>query len=158
MKLITGNMWNDKNEFDVLCVPANAIVKPPDNRLVMGAGFAKQVLEHYRGIDYYLGKKIYRLRRKVYGLVTSDHFFPLTICAFQTKIHWEDDARLDVIGYSTIELLRFINQPPKPKRVDMAFPGIGLGNLDPDVVMHTLKHLPDIVNVWRLEDEIVSSD
>lgn len=151
MKILTGNLWDTPN-LDVICVPTNAIVKRPDYRLVMSAGFAKQVLEKYPGVDYYLGSKIYRLRRKVYGLVITDSFFPSTICAFQTKINWENDSRLDVIGYSVIELLRFINKKPKPKRVDMAFPGIGLGNLDPDVVIEVIKHLPDIVHVWRLEE------
>ena len=151
MRLITGDIWETQDKLDILVVPTNVITKYPDERLVMGAGFARQVKEKYPGIDYFLGKKIFRQRRLVYGIVSSDHFSPVRIWAFQTKIEYKDDARLDLIGYSTIELIRRLQKMNEVRRVDMAFPGIGRGNLDPEIVMHTIKNLPDVVNIWRLE-------
>ena len=148
MNLRIGNIWSEKDKFDVLCFTANSILKPPDFRLVMGAGFAKQILDNYKGIDYYLGRKLSLLHKQVYGLMICDTFFPVTICAFQTKIDFSDPSRLDVIGYSTIELLRYINKY-KPKRIDLNYPGIGLGGLDEKLVYEVIKYLPNQVNVWK---------
>lgn len=150
MNLKIGDIWNEQNNFDYLCVTTNSEILGPENRLVMGAGFAKQVLEKYPGVDFYLGNKIVKLRQQAYGIVVTSKFFPVTIVAFQTKIHWKDDARLDLIGYSTIKLLRLLDKE-KPHRVDMVYPGIGKGKLHPDLVQPCLTYLPHKVRIWRSE-------
>ena len=54
---ITGDFWDHAQDYDVLVVPTNGVLTK-DNKLVMGAGLARQFRDKYDGIDSFFGGKL----------------------------------------------------------------------------------------------------
>lgn len=146
-----GNYWNEYDQSDLFLFTGNGVVK--NGRLVMGAGTAKQVKDHWPDIDLAIGKTIMSdcdepwLGSYEYGLLISWRWPKAKIGVFQTKYDWKDDAYLDLIKLSTKQLYNWCYENPTA-RVDLPFPGIGKGNLNPNTVKPVINILPDQVIVW----------
>lgn len=145
MILETGDMFSIYDQTDLFCFTANSTIRK-DDRLVMGAGMARQVRDRCPGIDEEFAP-IIRGQHKVYGLVFVS-FNNQLVGAFQTKRDFSKKSSLDWIEYSTTKLFTFIITY-KSKRIDLNFPGIGLGGLKQEDVLPIIQYLPDCVHVWE---------
>jgi len=150
----TGNMLDIlKKEGDgLLLFTGNSVVN--DGRLVMGAGVAKEIRTICPSAPRVLGSQVMNLNAigVQYGVLIYEHdalyINGTRIGAFQTKIDWRNPSTLALIGYSTQSLLDHLNHYPGTTRVDMNYPGIGLGGLRMEDVAPIISILPDIVHVW----------
>lgn len=152
-----GDLWSAFGSTDLFCFTANSILRG-DGRLVMGAGVARQARDRMPGLDRRLGARIRELGAAgaVYGLVIieaetrgrSDRM-PL-LGALQTKVHFRDPSPLDLVVLSVRELAAWMHSHPG-RRVDLPFPGIGLGGLDPAHVRPILDVLPPTAHVWSFQ-------
>jgi hypothetical protein len=146
-RFVTGDMWDVIVDSEMFCITCNSTLRR-DGALTMGAGIARQAQEKLPGLPHVFGRKLQAagLAGKRYGTLTVEHGF-LRITAFQTKVHFMESSTLDLIEFSVGKLLEEIEQL-SPSRVDLNFPGIGLGGLEPDEVKPVLAALPDNVFIW----------
>ena len=150
----TGDYWTEYDRSDLFLFTGCGVVK--NGRLIMGAGTALQVRDRWPGIDERIGHTIlsdcdepHKRDTFKYGLLISYRWPDAKLGVFQTKYHWKDKSDLDLIQLSTEELFNWCYENPSA-RVDLPFPGIGCGNLDPAKVLPILEKLPDQVNVWEI--------
>lgn len=152
-----GDLWSAFRGTDLFCFTTNSILRR-DGRLVMGAGVARQARDRIPGLDLRLGARIRELgaASAVYGLIVlepepcaSSERRPL-LGALQTKVQFRDPSPLDLVALSVRELAGWMHSHPG-SRVDLPFPGIGLGGLDPTDVQPILDPLPPIAHVWRFQ-------
>lgn len=149
MIIETGNLFDFIEFCDVLCITTNSVIKT-DGSLVMGAGIAKTVRDIFPGIDFRLGQQI----QKGFGNLSEynlifDTDIPM-IGAFQTKIHFSEDSKIDVIKNSINKLKDFaLNNIEKV--IYLSYPGIHHGRLSPEIVEPHLQGLPNNVFVWKLK-------
>ena len=146
----SGDMWDIYGEADLFLVTSNSFVKK-DERLVMGAGIAKEALDRFPNIDLRLGQAIQFEDKHlgVYGLLVSFNWESgQKLGLFQVKRSHKNDADLSIIETSTNALIDWCKHYPDAK-VHLNFPGIGYGRLNPDDVIPIIVWLPDSVTVWR---------
>lgn len=146
----------------------NTITK--DGRLVMGRGAAKQVRDHYRGIDRKLGEKIQdihnREKRENYNftLCDIDEFSQLgaysksllklksnktfIIGILQVKQHYSSTADIDIIR-DGVQVLNHVARSRPNLKFEMNYPGIGYGNLKIKHIRSIVNILPDNVTLYR---------
>lgn len=146
MKEITGDFWDNCDGYDLLVFPSNGVVLKSE-RLVMGAGVAKDFKERYKGLDFRLGKYLlmndayYKDDRGVYQygcLVDRES----GIAAIQTKMHWQDDSSPSLIKWGC-RLLSMHCEALGFNNVLMTRPGCGLGNLVWKDVKSSVKTILD---------------
>ena len=144
-----GNMFDEYEKADLFCVTANSYVRD-DGALTMGAGAAKQLRVWMRPQPYAgrLGSFVEMEcgHLGVYGLLEADG----RIALFQTKTHWKQKARLEVIGKSAMQLIKWTAKHPRGT-VYLNYPGIGCGGLQKSRVRPIIEELPDTVHVWTRE-------
>jgi len=149
-----GNMWDDtRGEFRVVLATTCSVVSfanNPNGELVMGAGSARQLAERYPHTPELFAQTIQS------GKTVSDYGFlwhPSWLWgAFQTKRHFRDDSRLDVIALSTGGLLSAAIMYPS-FTFHLPYPGVGYGNLSSMAVAPIIDCLPDNVHVWEYGDK-----
>lgn len=160
---ITGNIWDlDPNTTDGVIVTGNGLIAR-DGLLVMGAGSARQSIDRFprlrseftrRAID--TSKALNQVVRdpmtyffvKPVSVIDENQGFFWNIGLLQTKWNWRDSSSRDLIraGVSILSVWAM-----QRSRVDLVFPGIGLGGLDRDIIKDDLDFLlPPNVNVWEL--------
>jgi hypothetical protein len=125
LQILHGDMWSAWDSANLFLITTNAIVTK-DGRLVMGRGIAEQARERFPGIDKTFGSMIESGTR--YGLFVSPDWPKEKLGAFQVKMHYRDNASLELIEYSTACLNNWCNQHPEAK-VHLNFPGIGYRKL-----------------------------
>ena len=138
-----GDIWNDFDELDYICVTTNSVLKTNGN-LCMGKGIAKQAANRCPHLPIIFGQQI-KLKNKengIYGLLAYEKYI-----AFQTKIDWRDSSPLYVIANSLDKLTRLALKYPK-KVFGLSYPGIGNGNLTKHQVYPLLKTLPGNVIIY----------
>lgn len=145
MILQKGDIWSVWNITDLLLFTANSTITK-DNKLVMGAGIAKEVRDRFPGIDSRIGNLLNELQlaNKDFGLLLSPS--GKKIGAFQTKIDWKQPSNLELIRKSTLMLLEVSSNY---KRIDLCYPGINHGKLNPSDVLPIIQQLPDNVYIWQ---------
>lgn len=143
----TGNIWDHYEECDHLCITTNATTTTK-GKLVMGAGIAKQARDMFKGIDSDFGEQIKNAEFPKYGLLFSQKFPKLI--AFQVKFFYAEDARYDLIDFSSEQLMYLARENPD-KTYFLNYPGIGNGGLLASDVAPLLESLPDNVTVWSYE-------
>ena len=138
---IIGDFWDHAPDYDVLVVPTNGVLTK-DNKLVMGAGLARQFRDKYEGVDSCFGMELVfgqvsyspeflKLDKTYYyGTLTTDNReFGLRLekelVALQTKGHWGDNSDYNLVKWSVGKLWL----QHKHKKVLMTRPGCGLGGL-----------------------------
>lgn len=124
----------------LVAAPTNGVLT--SRGLVMGAGAAKALAEAEPRLPHLFAEAVQRegiLRNGVYlyGFVAVEAG-GRSYGAFQTKGHFRDRADLGLVRLGTSRLRRFLEARPGLE-VHMAFPGIGLGGLDPREVLEALE-------------------
>ena len=154
MKIRKGDMWSAFDEADLFCITTNSTLRH-DNSLVMGAGIAKQAKDRFPALPQMAGAAILKTFNPVmYGLIVSPRWKDgKKIALFQTKIHWQAIASLEVISMATQKLKEIAQANPTAK-IHLNYPGIGLGALDPLHVATIIRVLPDNVSVWRYDHDL----
>lgn len=146
MLLKHGNIWQDFDQLDYVCITTNAIAKA-NGSLVMGAGVALDADKHNSNLKVEFGRQLRErgLFNKFYGLLLAEEKY----IAFQTKYHWRDNSPLELVARSTDMLRRLALKYPD-RTFGLPFPGISNGKLNPKDVYPILKQLPDNVIVYHL--------
>lgn len=133
-----------KGNFLVGLQVPHALVAAPTNGvvgargLVMGAGAARSLAEAEPGFPRLFAEAIrregvYRGGWWEYGLAVVGRY-----AAFQSKAHFRGRADLRLIRLGASRLREFLEAKPGLE-VHMAFPGIGLGGLDPREVLEAME-------------------
>jgi hypothetical protein len=150
-------MFGEYQDSDLFLVTTNSFVRN-DGSLVVGAGAAKQARQEitddggYQFLAQGLGGRVKRTcgHLGTYGLLLSEGYPSIRVGIFQVKRHWKTDAKLELIGASAMQLLKWTCKRPDA-RVDLNYPGIGNGGLDKDRVTPIVQELPDTVRVWTFD-------
>lgn len=122
---VTGNLWTYE-PADARCITTNGDVRK-DGRAVMGRGCAYEAKERYPDIQMDLGRCLTRAGNHVHELIKIDNWVLLT---FPVKHHWNDQADLDLICRSALELMRYLDHDEIGlKHVLLPRPGCGNGRL-----------------------------
>lgn len=144
-----GNLFDSRDDY--LLVSTNGFVKR-DGSLVMGRGAAKQLAALHPSIPKIAGQYILEGSypkhngQAVYGVILIGRYG-----LFQVKYNWFEKADLDLIKYSTDELMVLITSGSmKDKTISMNYPGIGNGQLEEKDVYSIIKRLPDQVTVYKI--------
>ena len=111
-----GDYWLIKEEVnpDCLVVTTNGVVKG-NGKLVMGAGIAKDFRNKFKDLDEYFGHCIeytflqYDNSYYIYHVVTSFDYNEIII-ALQTKGHWKDPSKLNIVENSVKQLVQKVNE------------------------------------------------
>ncbi len=140
-----GDMWSVYDKVHLFCITSNSTIRN-DGKLVMGKGIAKQGKDKFPGIDREFGNMI--IDGSAYALMISSYISDRKIALFQVKYHWTDNADLELIQESSVDLFRFITGWPDCK-VALNFPGIGYGGLDRSEVLPIISLLPNNVQIWE---------
>jgi len=145
MQIRTGNMFDYKNNCDLLLVTGNSYIKK-DSSLAMGRGAAGGLKNLYPGIEYEFGKNITHL--VTYGLVIVEYKQKL-FGLFQTKVHFKDKSTTDLIEYSTEKLNDYLKDTRATYCAYLNLPGVGYGGLYYSDVLPIIRKLTGKVIVWR---------
>jgi hypothetical protein len=137
---VMGDVFSAR--VDLLLFPANGVVTA--RGLVMGAGAAKEFAARFGHLQAALGGLLGEGLHR-YGLLLDESG---KLGAFQTKLNWRDSSSLELIAFSTQQLLGWLEQHPESS-VAMPFPGIGLGGLKPNAVARELRVLPQRVFIHQ---------
>lgn len=145
MKEVVGDLWTfEVSDHPVSTwrgIPTNGVVR--NDKLVMGAGVAKDAKDRYPSLPKKFGKHV-----KKYGnspcflIVDHDGLF-----SFPTKEHYQQNADGKLIMKSAVTLAEVAINNPYDKFI-IPRPGVGLGKLDwGDIRPLLLTLLPDNVFV-----------
>lgn len=165
-QIVKGNLWKNLENFDmktsyVVC-PANNVLKS-NGDLVMGAGFAKQVVSFWAknfdvtNLSAHAGLSIAMnsQREGFYGFlpVLGANSTRYGLDIFQSKNHWKNPSTLELITDS-VEImalkLKKCEEVIPEHTWHMACPGIGLGGLSLREVEPILESLPDNIYIYYL--------
>lgn len=146
MHLVNGNFLEALNYSNSLVVaPTNGVIV--NGHLVMGAGAAKALQNRFNRLSKALGQAIAAQHQPVGGVYTY-YFEPIcyydddgrlfNLAAFQTKYHWRHPADLALLARSAEHLAQHLFDCPE-LTAHMAFPGVGLGRLNPKQVLAALE-------------------
>ena len=124
-----GNIWDDFDELDYVCVTTNAITKS-DGCLCMGAGIALEASKKEPKLKVLWGKYLRenKLVNRLYGLLSYEKYI-----AFQTKIDWKNPSTLEIIKFSVDKLNRLALKYPD-KVFGLPYPGVNNGKLTKEIV------------------------
>lgn len=146
--VVIGNMWDVyRTQGHLWCFTTNSRVKN-NGCLTMGKGIAGSVAKTYPHIPGILGEKIRSNGQSmgVYGLYVLSN----GMAAFQTKKDWRDNSDIEIIKYSSEQLMKYLDSSDEYNKADLAFPGIGLGRLNEHEVYDVISDILDNrVILWK---------
>ena len=157
-----GNMFDVMNDYDVLLVTGNGVVR--DGNLVMGKGAAKDLAQRYRFFPALVGSKlqqyyphIYSVDGRYYEKVYRYYLFlwksygenRTILGLLQTKMHYIDPTPLLLLSRSCDKLKTYAEMFPHQK-IACSYPAIGYGGLPKDSVVPYIDKLPDNVTLFEL--------
>lgn len=156
MKIKTGNMWSVEKEADLFLFTSNGVLNR--GMLVMGGGFAKQMLDHVstslpKALGSAIKRRDYPHNGNVYnyGLLVSDNWPVIKWGAFQTKLHYRDETPLNLVNRSAELLDRWAHHHPDAQ-IHCNFPGIGLGGRTYREILPIIDDLADNIHFWTLDN------
>jgi hypothetical protein len=126
-----GDIWSSIEDSDMFVITTNSYLKK-NGDLVMGAGIAKEAAERYSLLPGIFGSDI---ARSCGHLGEYYILYWKKIIALQTKRHFKDKSDLKLIHKSLQTLIKYVRPYHK---VDMVFPGIGYGQLEPKEVLENI--------------------
>lgn len=146
-----GDIFLHLSPGDTLLVTTNAMIKK-DGRLVMGAGFAKQVRDRWLNADLHLAQSVKWLG-SYYGitsgaLVGQWNKRHIRIMGFQTKISPWEESSIKLIKNSVDRLMEYVKLYPYGT-YHLPYPGIGYGGLSPEQLQDALDALPNRVCIYQ---------
>ncbi len=143
MKELKNNLWDVEAEYRV--ITTNGFVKS-NGRAVMGRGCAKEAALIYPKLPQWLGVHLLNSGNVV-------HLFPHQIITFPVKHNWWEDADIDLIKQSTVDLVKLVDGI-EAKSVVLPRPGCGNGRLEwADVKPILQQHLDDRFTVVSFDYE-----
>lgn len=143
MNIVRGNFLRGLSDpAGVVVAPTNGVIAPAG--LVMGAGAALALAQHQPRIRQALARRIEREGVRVgrywrYGFVAV-RLGGRLYGAFQSKLDFRRGSDLELIRHSAERLRAWLEAHPT-RTVHLAFPGIGLGGLEPKAVQGALAPL-----------------
>ena len=158
MTLKYGNLMENLIFYKSVFITANAFVKS-NGKLVMGRGFALSCAQEYPELPAKAGK---RISGGIFGILenvhvdihdpatygSSDPSERVALGLFQVKFNWWEDARLDLVEFSTRKLAQLADEnPDEPYALN--YPAIGNGKISKELVEPIIETLPDNVDVWQ---------
>lgn len=166
IQVIYGNMFENVSPMTTMVVPANGKIR--EDKLIMGAGCALDAVNFFasHGIEIkYLSAMAIKLKPSAFMHYNNGMFelweyylarvfeaetteFKVGLYLMQTKLDPSDRARYTLIEVASRILERIARKNPDME-YRLAFPGIGLGKLDPKGIKRYLKLLPDNVKIYR---------
>jgi hypothetical protein len=148
MKLIRALLDYTKpwHEPDVYLFTGNPVTKR-NGAIVMGRGAAKQVRDTFPGIDISFGNAL-KMGTPNKHLAWVSFPGDQHLGWFKVKHHWADDADVDLIKESAMQLGRIADMNPDLV-FHMNYPGVGNGKLNEKDVEQHLQVLPDNVVLYR---------
>lgn len=140
MREAVGDLWT--LPADMRCVTTNGTVRK-DMCAVMGKGCAREAAERYPGLALRLGKVLTQHGNHVFVIAG------LNLITFPVKHQWYENASLELIKQSTLELISFIDSHEQGDslRILLPRPGCGNGGLTWEQVKPIVEILPDTVTV-----------
>lgn len=133
MNRSSGNIWNFYN-LDYIAIPTNGTVTKA-NRLVMGAGVARQAKQIFPNIDLEFGRRVKEYGNQVHYLHSP------RVLSFPVKNNYWDKADSELIKLSCNQAM--IARPANA-RVYLPLVGCGNGGLRKEDVLPILdKYLDD---------------
>jgi hypothetical protein len=146
MRVVKGDFLSviDREGSPRLLLAAGNGVVRRDGSLVMGAGSAKALAKAYPQAPKVFGemaRKEGRFEERgwyLYGLLTVRVSPSLSIGVFQTKGDWKEPASLSLVAHSAQKLAKWMKENPGWE-AHMAFPGVGLGELEEGKVIEVLE-------------------
>lgn len=148
MKEITGNLWD--LPADIICITTNGTIKA-NGRGVMGRGCAKEALTKFPTIDKCLGDSLKSRGNHVQWIYGSNTTSSKVIFAFPVKHNWWEEADLELIKRSAMELMKILNTTGI-KSVLLPRPGCGNGKLKWEDVKPVIEPILDdrvTIVTWR---------
>lgn len=144
MKEVELNVFEHLQDFDVLCVTTNGIVKR-DGTAVMGRGIARAAAYRWDYLPNALGTI---LTQKGNHVALMGVALPrptetkLWLVSFPTKNHWRDKSDIELITRSTWELVALVDSQ-NFQRVALPRPGCSNGGLAWEAVKPVIEPLLD---------------
>jgi hypothetical protein len=143
MRLIVGDLWHYyKKPRIVVCVTTNGTVRK-DGHLVMGRGCALEAMQRIPGLALGLGQAILKSGNKIYPYREGRS---IRLMTFPVKHQWYEDADLNLIRRSALQLKKIAEQNPEVRFL-LPRPGCGNGRLSWTQVKPLLVDLPNNVLV-----------
>ena len=164
--IVREELWKYPGHPGMIVVTTNATITRR-GLLVMGAGAAFQAKLRYPNIDKECAEIIQKTSRLLWAYPGEKadmdaysgvgYYFQVVrpprpgenkvgFGVFQVKVHFRDDAHLELIRRSAIVLEEYCRGHPDVV-IRMNYPGIGYGRLDRKVVEPLLVNLPDNVTI-----------
>ena len=132
MRQVYGDIW-DLARGKALAVTTNGDLKK-DGSAVMGRGIALQAARRFPGLPRRLGAYLRKYGNRCFYLGRWQDY---TIVSFPTKRHWRENANLELIKVSAVQLVKIADKFNLPE-IYLPRPGCGAGGLiwkDVDVVL-----------------------
>lgn len=148
VNFIAGELWDEVQRADIIFVTTNAVVA--NAQLVMGVGSAQEAKERYPHLPSYFGKYLStrNLAMRRFGIIIADEITSNPVIGlFQTKLHYKDSSKLDIIAFSAGMLAYFAWVNPQ-LRIAMPFPGVGNEKLHPSDIHQVIECLPNNIYVY----------
>jgi hypothetical protein len=149
MPVIQDDLWKNPGNPGMIVVTSHATLQE-DGRLFLGYGIAKEAVRRIPEIEFQAGRAVAdRSVEGVYGFLPIRQPRPeqkiIGFGLFQTRLHWDEKAELEIIQHS-MECLREFTEENQGLRIRMNFPGIQ-GGLSVEEVSSVLIPLPPSVTV-----------
>lgn len=122
---ITGDLWEYRQPEDWVGITTNLTLRR-DGKLVMGRGIAFEASQRYPALQKEWGEKIRETSEKQPSIILTPKW---KLIAFPVKYHFRDDADINLILRSTIQLLDILPML-SGGRILLPRPGCGNGRLD----------------------------
>lgn len=142
---VTGNLW--EYPCDARVITTNGTIKK-NGACVMGRGCAKEALDRYPLIDFYLGMLVNTYGNRVQVISNFSGYQPKhpAMVAYPVKDNWWENAYLSIIQQSAVDLLALADEF-KWQTVVLPRPGCGNGNLSWELVKPMITFLDDRFHV-----------
>ena len=143
MWIAQGNIWDfyKQNQNMAICVTTNGIVTKY-NKLVMGAGIAKDARDRFKGIDFKLGELV-----KKYGNIPF-YLDDIGIITFPTKHDYRFNSNIELIKNSA-KIIKLMVESGTFETIYSPWPGCGNGGLSKDFVR------PILEEIWDSDDFVI---
>ena len=132
---IIGDFWKIKEQEkpDVICFTSNKIIKT-QQKLVMGAGIAKQFRDKYQNLDSDIAQRILSGQHTNHIVMVRESKYTRTpsntyISTFPTKNNYIHPSDIELIQTSAKTLLDIVNAVGF-RKILLTKPGCGRGNLN----------------------------
>lgn len=142
MNEVSGDLW-EFSPADARVITTNGVVKT-NGDAVMGKGTALEAASRFPGFARLLGERIRKKGNRVHVFEKETFGTRFDLVTFPTKHDWHDNADLDLITFSAVQLVELADSKFSDwKAIVMPRVGAGAGNLKWENVKHRILGLFD---------------